>query len=275
VPHTIITGIMNGIIVLVAFYQQPWLLGLDNTSSVTTAASLLKSINYFDLMIGVSAMLSVYLSKRWLPRLPSLLLGMLTGTLSDWTLHHLSNGSGSIILGSTVGALLAGLPTPARSADLLSLALSDAIWVLGPAILMAAVAITLVTSIGGLVTAAAAAADFLTNNRHDPVGELTGLGAGNIVAALFSGIPSGGSPTNVLLNYQSGGRTRLSHVLTALILIGCVVGLGPIIAVIPLSVIAGALILMSFQTFDTWPLQLLKKRYQCGAPSCGATSVSI
>jgi SulP family sulfate permease len=116
VPHTIITGIMNGIIVLVAFYQQPWLLGLDNTSSVTTAASLLKSINYFDLIIGVSAMLSVYLSKRWLPRLPSLLLGMLTGTLSDWTLHHLSNGSGSIILGSTVGALLAGLPTPARSA---------------------------------------------------------------------------------------------------------------------------------------------------------------
>jgi SulP family sulfate permease len=257
VPHTVITGIMNGIIVLVAFHQLPWLLGLDNDPSMTFGARLFAGINHFDLMIGVSTMLSIYLSKRWLPRLPSLLIGMLTGTLSYWALNHLGAESGSIILGPTVGALPAGLPTPARSADILALALNDGIMVIGPAIFVAAVAITLVTSIGGLVTAAAA--DALTNNRHNPVGELTGLGAGNFVAAIFSGIPSGGSPTNVLLNYQSGGRTRLAHVLASLLLIGCVLGLGAMIAVIPLSVIAGALIVMSFQTFDTWPLQLAKK----------------
>jgi SulP family sulfate permease len=62
-----------------------------------------------------------------------------------------------------------------------------------------------------------------------------------------------------MLNYQSGGRTRMSHVLTSVILLACVLGLGPVIAIIPLSVIAGALIVMAIQTFDQWPLQLAKK----------------
>jgi SulP family sulfate permease len=81
VPHTVITGIMNGIIVLVAFYQLPRLLGLNTDASTTFAAGLLTGINYYDLIVGVSTMLSIYMSKRWLPRLPSLLIGMLTGTL--------------------------------------------------------------------------------------------------------------------------------------------------------------------------------------------------
>jgi ABC-type transporter Mla MlaB component len=51
----------------------------------------------------------------------------------------------------------------------------------------------------------------------------------------------------------------MSHVLTSVILLACVLGLGPVIAIIPLSVIAGALIVMAIQTFDKWPLQLAKK----------------
>jgi len=253
VPQTVITGIMNGIIILVAFYQLPWLLGLAAGVSITDVGRLPTAINYLDLAIGMSAVAGIYAGKRWFKRMPALLAGMLTGTVVYWSVYQL----GDVKLGATVGMLPSGLPTPARALELVSLTFSENLLLLGPQILVAAIAISLVTAIGGLVTAAAA--DALTNNRHNPVGELTGLGVGNIVAAVFSGIPSGGSPTNVMLNYQSGGRTRMSHVLTSVILLACVLGLGPVIAIIPLSVIAGALIVMAIQTFDQWPLQLAKK----------------
>lgn len=253
IPQTVITGVLNGILVVVAIYQLPWLFGVADLSAFADPSSLLRDIRWSDPGIGIATIAAVYVSRAVMPRFPPLLSGMVVGTALYWLVNSLTSAT----LGDTIGRLPSGLPSPARALDIVAFAQSHMLLALLPDLLMSALAITMVTAIGALVTAASA--DAVSNTRHNPVGELTGLGAGNMVAAIFSGVPSGGSPTNVLLNFRNGGRTRMSHLLTTIILLGCLLGLGGVIGAIPLSVIAGVLIIMSIEFFDRWPINLARR----------------
>ncbi len=253
IPQTVITGVLNGILVVVAIYQLPWLFGVTDLWVFADPPTLIRDMRWADFGIGATTIVSVYVSRRLIPRIPPLLSGMIVGTALYWLVSNLTVSA----LGATIGRLPSGLPSPARVLDIVAFAQSHLLFALLPDLLMSALAITMVTAIGALVTAASA--DSITNSRHNPVGELTGLGAGNMVAAIFSGVPSGGSPTNVLLNFKNGGRSRMAHVLTTVILLGCLLGLGGVIGAIPLSVIAGVLIIMSIEFFDRWPVNLARR----------------
>lgn len=68
--------------------------------------------------------------------------------------------------------------------------------------------------------------------------EIFGLGIGNILASLFGGMPSAGSPSRSLLNYQSGGVTRFASMLSAGVVLFIVFVLGYFISFIPLAALA-------------------------------------
>lgn len=68
--------------------------------------------------------------------------------------------------------------------------------------------------------------------------EIFGLGIGNILASLFGGMPSAGSPSRSLLNYQSGGVTRFASILSAGVVLFIVFVLGYFISFIPLAALA-------------------------------------
>ena len=142
----------------------------------------------------------------------------------------------------TIGHIPTGLPafqwtTPAP--DFLARALE-------PALILA-----LLGSVDSLLISLVA--DSLTGTRHRPNRELVGQGIGNVVAGLFGGVPGAGSPVLTVTNIRSGGRTRLSSVVYALLLLGVLLGLSRFAEPIPQAVLAAMLIRIGWGVID-WRL---------------------
>ena len=63
-----------------------------------------------------------------------------------------------------------------------------------------------------------------------------------MVSGLIGGLPGAGATMRTVINVRAGGRTPLSGVLRAVILLALVLGLGPLAEQVPHAVLAGILI---------------------------------
>ena len=102
-------------------------------------------------------------------------------------------------------------------------------------ILEAAFVLALLGAIDSLLTSLVA--DNMTRTRHDSNKELIGQGIGNAIAGLFGGTAGAGATMRTVVNIRTGGRTRISGMTHALLLLAIVLGLGPLASVIPHAVL--------------------------------------
>jgi len=93
-------------------------------------------------------------------------------------------------------------------------------------------------------------ADNLSGTRHDSNKELIGQGIGNTIAGLFGGAPGAGATMRTVVNIRTGGRTKISGMIHALVLLGVVLGLGAYASYIPNAVLAGILIKVGLDIID-------------------------
>ena len=114
--------------------------------------------------------------------------------------------------------------------------------------LLPAVTIALIGSINSLLTALIG--DSMTGQDHDPNRELVGVGLGNVLAGLIGAVPGAGATTGTVANIRAGGRSRVSGVLCATILLALVLGLGRHIGSVPHAVLAGILMKIGFEIVD-------------------------
>ena len=138
-----------------------------------------------------------------------------------------------------IGDVPMGLPDvqlPVLSVDLLVTAAQ-------PAVILA-----LLGSIDSLLTSLIA--DSLTRTRHNSNRELVGQGIGNLTAGLVGGLPGAGATLGTVVNIRAGGRTPVSGVLRAAILLALVLGLGRYVEVIPHAVLAGILMKVGWDIID-------------------------
>jgi SulP family sulfate permease len=77
--------------------------------------------------------------------------------------------------------------------------------------------LALLGAIDSLLTSVVA--DNLTKTKHLPNRELIGQGIGNSISALYGGIPGAGATIRTVVNIQSGGKTKLSGMVAALVLL--------------------------------------------------------
>lgn len=129
-------------------------------------------------------------------------------------------------------------------------------WELVP-YLAAALTLSLLGAIDSLLTSIVA--DNLTKTRHRPNQELIGQGIGNSISALFGGIPGAGATIRTVVNIQSGGKTKLSGMAAALVLLAILLLFGPVASQIPAAVLAGILITVGIGVMDYRGLKSLKK----------------
>jgi SulP family sulfate permease len=92
--------------------------------------------------------------------------------------------------------------------------------------------------------------DNMTRTQHDSNRELMGQGIANIIAGFFGGLPGAGATMRSVANIRTGGRTPLSGMFMAVLLLGTLLGLGPLAAKIPLAVLAGLLIKVGVDIID-------------------------
>lgn len=115
-------------------------------------------------------------------------------------------------------------------------------------LIFSAFTLALLGSIDSLLTSVVA--DNMTKTRHLPNKELIGQGIGNAIASLFGGIPGAGATIRTVVNINSGGKTKLSGMIAALLLLVVLLALGPVASKIPAAVLAGILITVGLSVID-------------------------
>ena len=253
IPYPVIAGFLNGTAIVVILGQSWNFFGIPKGENLF---DFFHNIRYFQpltFLVAFITILIILLLHRKFRNLPGSIFGLLVGTLVYYALIALGLGDE---LGSTIGKINFAAPSLyllknwELGAQLhLSLVMSN--------LLPAAFSIALLNSIDSML--ASLAIQNLTNIDSRTNRDLLGQGIGNIVSACFGGIAGSGYVGRSSLNYWAGGRTNLSSVFYSLTILFFVLFLFPVVGYIPKAVIAAILIMMAFQIFDKWSLELYYK----------------
>ncbi|MCC0179634.1 SulP family inorganic anion transporter [Waterburya agarophytonicola K14] len=237
-PYTVVSGFMSGIGVILIILQLAPFLGQASPKggvigTVQNIPTLISNVNPIETVLAVITVAILFFYPSKLKKfLPPQLLALIVGTL----IAIFFLGDADI---RRIGEISVGLPSlqiPTFSADQLRVMLVDAL-VLG-----------MLGCIDALLTSLVA--DSLTRTEHDSNKELIGQGIGNLVSGLFGGIAGAGATMGTVVNIQSGGRTAVSGLTRALILLVVVLGLSQYLTVIPSAVLAGIAFKVGFDIVD-------------------------
>jgi SulP family sulfate permease len=238
IPYPVLSGFMSGIGVIIIIFQIFPMLGLASPSKIIDVfiklPEVINTINYTAVILATVTILIIYLVPKITKVIPSTLIALIVVSLVSFFYNF------DIPL---IGEMPSGLPS-LKISSLLNLQFSDIGFVLLPAITLAGLGTidTLLTSV---------VADNITRTKHNSNKELIGQGIGNMAASLIGGIPGAGATMRTVVNVKSGGRTKLSGIIHAFLLILIVLGLGKYVAFIPLSALAGILITVGISIIDT------------------------
>ena len=252
VPQPVLAGFMNGVALLIVVSQLPTLLGL--ASGVKLDAQALTTAQPLTLLVGLTTAgiaLAVAVTR---PRLPASLLAMGAGSALFAALHL---GGWGAALGPTVGALPQGLVLPLALAPLADGSAQALLLRHLPAVVLTAAVLALIGALESLLSALAT--DQLARNRHDPQRELMSLGAGNIASGLCGGLPLVLLRMNAvaLIDGRATGRGPLLACVAAFALM--FLGGGPLLALLPKTVLAGVMLTIALSLVDRWTRQLLRQ----------------
>ncbi len=237
VPHSVVSGFMSGIGVIIILLQLPPLLSFDAQpgpmASARALPAALQGLSPEALILGGMALVIVYFMPKSLGRLiPSPLVALILGTLT--CLLFMQGGEVKIL-----GDIPQGLPDPHLPVFTLALL---------PDMLKSALTLAALGSIDSLLTSLVA--DNITRTYHKSDRELIGQGIGNTLAGLFGGLPGAGATMRTVVNVKAGGKTPISGALHALVLLAIVLGAGGLASNIPHAVLAGILIKVGTDIID-------------------------
>jgi len=112
-----------------------------------------------------------------------------------------------------------------------------------------AVAMALVGLLESLLTAKLV--DDVTDTRSDKTRESWGQGVANVVTGFFGGMGGCAMIGQTMINTKvAGARTRISTFLAGVFLLVLVVGLGDVVARIPMAALVAVMVMVSVGTFD-------------------------
>ncbi|MGF1458420.1 MAG: SulP family inorganic anion transporter [Leptolyngbyaceae cyanobacterium] len=246
-PYTVISGFMSGIGIILIILQTAPFLGQASPAggvvgTLRSLPELLANIQPAETILAAVAVAIIWLMPSKLKRIvPPQLVALIAGTILSLTLFP-----GTDI--RRIGEISAGFPalqTPTFSLNQLQLMFVDAA-VLG-----------MLGCIDALLTSLVA--DSLTRTEHDSNKELIGQGLGNLASGLFGGIAGAGATMGTVVNIQAGGRTALSGLSRAFILLVVILAAADLAAVIPLAVLAGIALKVGIDIID-W--DFLKRAHQ-------------
>ena len=229
-PYTVISGFMSGIGLILIILQLGPFLGQASPKggvigTLQSLPELIAGARPLEVCLALITLAILWFTPKPLKKIaPPQLIALLVGTLVSLPLI---SGFGSEDI-RRIGEIASGFPQlqlPMFSAAELQLMVVDAA-VLG-----------MLGCIDALLTSVVA--DSLTRTEHNSNKELIGQGLGNLVSGLFGGLPGAGATMGTVVNIQSGGRSALSGIFRAVILMLVILVGAPLAAEIPQAVLAG------------------------------------
>ena len=237
-PYSVISGFMSGIGFLLIVLQLAPLFGFENAAggvfgAIQTWPEIVRSFNAPEFILGATTIAILFLTPRKLKKLaPPQLLALIIATgLSLLAFQGIDI--------NRIGAFEVGIP---------QLTVPTFTFAQARIILFDSVVLGMLGCIDSLLTSVVA--DSLTRSQHNSNKELIGQGIGNIVSGLFGGLPGAGATMGTVVNIQTGGRTVLSGLIRAVILLAVVLLASGATAAIPRAVLAGIAIKVGIDIVD-------------------------
>ncbi len=225
IPTAVMTGFVNALGILIFFAQVPHFWG--------------KSPLIWGLF--VLTLLIVLWVPRFIKAIPAPLIAIVLLTVFTVTSGQLLPTVGD------EGSMSGGLPGFTELLVPLNLQTLAIIW-------PCALSIAFVGLMESLLTARLV--DDLTMTPSNKNRESAGLGIANILAGFYGGIAGCAMIGQTIVNVEMGkGRSRVSTVAAGLVLLLLVTGLSEVMAEIPMSVLAGIMVIVAVKTFSWHSIQ--------------------
>ncbi len=242
IPYPIVVGFTSGIAVTIFTTQIKDLFGL--TIAEVPADFVAKWIVYFkhfdtldwaSTVVGLLSVLIIALTPKVSKKIPGSLVAILVMTLGVWLLKEFAG----ITTVKTIGDFY-----PNIKAQIPALTVPDITWEQVKLLLPPAMTIAVLGAIESLLSATVA--DGVTGDRHDSNQELIGQGIANVCTPLFGGIPATGAIARTMTNINNGGRTAVSGIIHAVVLLLIFLVLMPLASYIPMACLAGVLVIVAY-----------------------------
>jgi len=259
VSNSVIVGFTAGAGLLIAANQLRNILGVEVPAvyagrfleSLLATLRLAPDANWRDLAVGGLAAASLIFLPRVSRRLPAPLIAVAAPGLLAWALgwEH-ADLSGRVEVIRDIQPIRGNLLDMWRFPAFLAPPDLGLIGHLAPG--------ALALAIFGLIEATTAARIVATSSgqRLRFSRQFAALGAANVVGPFFSCFVGSGSPTRTVVCFQSGGRTRMAPVFSAVWTALTVALLAPLANWIPKAALAGMLIVIAYSMIDKHRLRL-------------------
>ncbi|MBR2021935.1 MAG: STAS domain-containing protein, partial [Clostridia bacterium] len=252
IPYTITTGFTAGIAVTILvgqlkdFFGVTYMHGeapIETLEKVEALVHNFGTANVWSVVIGAVCLIILFLFPKITDKIPASLVAVVVGVGAFFLL-----GDKVVTIGDLYPDINGGLPkftAPEFSLSNVKALLPDAF------------TIAILAAIESLL--ACVVADGMVGSKHRSNTELIAQGIGNVGSALFGGIPATGAIARTAANIKNGGRTPVSGMVHALVLLLVMIVLMPYAKMIPMATIAAILIHVAYNMSQWKPFTRLVK----------------
>lgn len=254
IPYPIVVGFTSGIAVTIFTTQIKDLFGLqteklpgDFLSKWGIYFQHFDTLDWVTTAVGILSIVIIALTPKVSKKIPGSLVAIILMTvgvyfLNAHTTYHVTT------IGDQFGEIKATIP---------SLQVPNLSWENVKGLFPTAMVIAVLGAIESLLSATVA--DGVCGDHHNSNQELIGQGVANICTPLFGGIPCTGAIARTMTNINNCGRTPVAGIVHAIVLLVIFLVLMPLAAYIPMSCLAGVLVIVSYN-MSGWRtfMQLMK-----------------
>ncbi|SFK01762.1 SulP family inorganic anion transporter [Cellulomonas sp. KH9] len=239
IPWPVVEGFTCGIGVVIALQQVPLALDTPRAEGENAGLVALRTLGATDWSQAVVPLVLVALVVAVMVVLPRLHRG-LPASLVAVVLATLVAEVARLDV-DRIGVLPDTLPGP--HLPVVDVATTSALF-------SAALAVAALAALESLLSARVADGMADDIERTRPNRELVGQGLANVASGLFGGLPATGAIARTAVNVRAGGRTRVAALTHALVLAAIIYLAGPLVGRIPLSALAGVLLVTAARMVD-------------------------
>jgi SulP family sulfate permease len=247
----VISGFTSAAAIIIGLSQVEHLLGLQIESSNQIQKMILSVLQNFNeshlitVVIGLSAMSLILITKKYLPKFPSALLVSVFGVLLIWSTRWDLHGV------EIVGYIPAGLP-------------DVGLFTVSPELIKDMLPFALTLAVIGYVEIISITKELEEQEEKyslKPNKELMALGTANLVGSFFQSYPVSASFSRSAVKFQAGAKTGMTAVFSALIVGLTLLFFTTLFFYLPIAVLAGIIMVAVIRLINVrYAIDLYKTR---------------
>ena len=257
IPYPIVVGFTSGIALTIFSTQMKDFFGYPLDLQVPAGFipewicyfQNISSINWIEFAMSLGCLLIIIFWGKVTKRIPGSLIALIFGTVVSVLLSKFA-GVEFATIGSKFPELANGLPMPKPVAP-------EFDYETMKGLVSPAFTIAILCAIESLL--AAMVADGATGKHHNANTELIGQGIANIVTPMFGGIPATGALARTMASINNGGKTPVTGIIHAVVLLLIYLFLMPYAVYIPLSCLAAILVMVAYNMSEWRTFKYLLK----------------